>query len=145
MTLKLNLATSGLLAMIAVLGMASASQAQCRGGGAGRSADQPSGSGVSPSAGIAAMGTTSAAQVAAAANVSNALQAQFQGAQARYLAGMHMQHNLMLQQIHQRQQLQLQATRLANQRKKRAAAERTSERTVNAGYSSKSKSGKSAA
>ena len=115
---------SGLLAAVAVLGLAASSHA-CGNSGGGGSQGGGSGSGgggrVGGGGGAQVAGGVTSAQSAAVA-YSN--QAQFQNASNQYVAGLQAQHSRMLQQIHQRQAQQLAAIRQSHLNKKNTPTSR---------------------
>ncbi len=111
---------TGLLAAVAVLGVAGTSLAQCSGGGGGGGGGRGGGGG-----GTGAGGTSGVSQAVGATQSIQFQQAASQAAANQYVAGLHAQHNMMLQQIHQRQFQQLMATRAAHQKKKRTLEEGT--------------------
>lgn len=112
---------TGLLAAVAVLGIAASSHAQCSGGGGGGGGVGRGGGG----GGTGAGGSSAVSQAVAATQSIQYSQAASQAAANQYVAGLHAQHNMMLQQIHQRQFQQLMATRAAHAKKKRSLEEGT--------------------
>lgn len=113
---------TGLLAAVAVLGLAASSHAcgNSGGGSQGRGGGSGGRGGGAGGVGQVAGGVTSAQSAAVA--YSN--QAQFQNASNQYVAGMQAQHSRMLQQIHQRQAQQLAAIRQSHLNKKNTATSR---------------------
>lgn len=112
---------TGLLAAVAILAVAATSHAQCSsGGGGGGGGGRGGGSG-----GTGAGSASGVSQAVAATQSIQYQQAASQAAANQYVAGLHAQHNMMLQQIHQRQFQQLMATRAAHQKKKRSLEEGT--------------------
>lgn len=122
---------TGLLAVTAVFGLVTSSHACNGAGGGSRSGGQPGGG---PGAGGS---TASVAQAMMAMQAAQMAQNQ-QQATNQYVASMHAQHNMMLQQMHQRQFQQLQAMRQASMKKKAAAA-----RTIEVSSKSQGKVNKS--
>lgn len=110
---------TGLLAAVAVLAVATSSHAQCSGGGGGGGGRGGGGGGTG------AGGSSAVSQAVAATQSIQYSQAASQAAANQYVAGLHAQHNMMLQQMHQRQFQQLMATRAAHQKKKRSLEEGT--------------------
>ena len=124
---------TGLLAVVAVFGLAASSPACNKGGGSSGGGS----SGGSASGSKAGGGGGGGAGKAQAMMTAQKNQMQMQPTSNQYVASMQARHNQMVQQAHQRQYQQLMAMRQASQNKKAAAG-----RTINVSQKSKTNTGK---